>query len=570
MAAQPKLDGPPVSSDGGAGIAFETLEWPALPACTVAPQLCAAWAEAVLAYWRHVRQAGALDPGQPLYVFDLAPGDGALASHVLDRLQAEPGLPPLRYVLCLAHAVDADLLLGHPSLRSHRQAGVLDALATGGGHGAQPGARLRLRSGRRLPVRAENPVVLLAWDYFGALPSELHGVHYGAAMTVRLAREARQGQSDAVHYTWSPSPGPAGAARGSSTPGEALLAHYAKRCNSNYLLLPLTASAALDHLAAWSGGRYLLLGADYGVSSERQLRLNGCCPPPEWPPQFPVALNVHAMALAQQWSGAATWCQQLDDGGRVLYLAWRDGGVAPDGAALDAVVAALARAHPDDSTALAWMAAGWDARQALAMAPAMLRLCGHDPALLRACLPALLAADTDCDGCALDAWHDALELTWRCYVPTLRYDDFYRQLAAMAAQIGHWGLARDCLRSGLACYGDDADDLYLLARYELATGRRDAAGQALALALTVAPDHAHCASLQAQLEASDPGPAWRQPSGTACELVLEPLQDSHAAALLRQYRDPQTAVMTSLPALETQQQARDWIAEQNGDANKLN
>jgi RimJ/RimL family protein N-acetyltransferase len=575
MAAQPLLRERQALQDGHAGIAFDAPDWPAPPPCPPAPLLCAAWAEAVWTYWRRLLRAGALDPHQPLYLLDLAPGDGTLARHLLERLTAQPGLPPLLYVLCAAQADESDVLLSHPSLRGYADAGVLDALVTRDGQAALSGAGnggLRLHSGLRLPARPRNPVVVLAWDHFAALPSELHGVHHGAAMRTELTREAQAGQPDALHYAWIPMPAPAppSAEQDCGHLRDALLAHYVQRCNSNYLLLPLAASAALERLAAWSSGRYLLLGAEYGVCDERQLRLNACCPPPSWPARFPVAVNVHALALAQQWAGAATWCQQLDDGGRVLHMACRGWSSTRAAATLEDVAGALVRAHPDDSPALAAMAAGWDTAQAVALAPAALRLCGHDPALLRACLPALLAGAADCEGCALDAWQTALEATWDRYMPAVRHDDFYAQLAALAARLGHWGLARSCLHAGLGWYGDDAGDLYWLAKAEAATGRHADAQAALERALALAPDDTHCLALQAQLAAAAPGPAWRQPPGSDAELILEPLQAHHAAALLRQYRDPQIAVMTSLPAIETQQQARDWIACENGDPGKLN
>jgi RimJ/RimL family protein N-acetyltransferase len=559
MAAQPLLPEPQAPRDGAGGIAFDALDWPAPPPCPPAPLVCDAWAEAVWSYWRHLLHAGALDPQHPLYLLDLAPGDGTLARHLLDRLTALPGLPPLRYLLCAASADENALLLAHPFLRRYADAGILDAAP--------------IRQGQAvLPARARNPLVVLAWDHFAALPSELHGVHYGAAMTIGLARQAQAGAPDALHYAWTPAPAPAPAAEGDPCGAlrAALLAHYAQRCNSNFLLLPLAACAALERLSACSGGRYLLLGAEYGVCEERQLRLNACAPPPSWPPPFPVAVNVHALALAQHWAGAATSCQQLDDDGRVLYMACRDHSSARSAAALEDVAGALLRAHPDDSQALAAIAGAWDTAQALALAPAALRLCGHDPALLRACLPALLAGAGGCDGRAREAWQAALEASWEQTMPALCHDDFYARLATLAEHLGHWGLARRCLQAGLAWYGDDPGDLVQLAQIEAATGRYAQAQAALDRALALDPEDAHGIALQARLAQAHPGSDWRQPPGDDAELVLEPLAAHHAAALLRQYRDPQIAVMTSLPALQTQEQALDWIARENGDAGKLN
>jgi RimJ/RimL family protein N-acetyltransferase len=44
-------------------------------------------------------------------------------------------------------------------------------------------------------------------------------------------------------------------------------------------------------------------------------------------------------------------------------------------------------------------------------------------------------------------------------------------------------------------------------------------------------------------------------------LLLEPLDDDHAEALLHQYRDPQIGVMSGLPPLTTVDETRRWIAK---------
>jgi RimJ/RimL family protein N-acetyltransferase len=45
-------------------------------------------------------------------------------------------------------------------------------------------------------------------------------------------------------------------------------------------------------------------------------------------------------------------------------------------------------------------------------------------------------------------------------------------------------------------------------------------------------------------------------------MVLEPLDASHAEAMLYQYRDPQIAIMTGLPAMTTLESMQQWIDEQ--------
>ena len=53
-------------------------------------------------------------------------------------------------------------------------------------------------------------------------------------------------------------------------------------------------------------------------------------------------------------------------------------------------------------------------------------------------------------------------------------------------------------------------------------------------------------------------------------IILEPLDESHAEAYWRQYRDPQIAVMTGLPALNTLDEVRRWIQSQPDEQGRVN
>jgi RimJ/RimL family protein N-acetyltransferase len=537
MAALPASEAP---------LAFEQLGWPAPAGGPPSPLLCAAWADAIALYWSHQLDQGALDPCQPLHLLDLAPGSGELAAHLLAALApwaqsaASRGLPPLRYLLCGADDAACRTLLAHPSLARHAEAGLLGAVVwpSGPDHPAPDSA---------------NPAVLLAWHHFSTLPAELHGVHYGSAVTPTISQE--QG---ALIYAWSAPVRPD--AFPDRTLRSSLLAHYVRRCNSNCLLLPLAACDAIDQAARWSGGRYLLLAADAGLCTERQLRLNACAPPPALPPLAPPLLNVHALSLAQQWQGAACWQHQLDDAGHVLHLTWRERQATPPATVFDNIQRALRCSHPDDSHHMASIAAGWDAGQALQRGPALLRLCRGDPAVLRACLAAL--CDSVIEHGALAAWRHVLDQSWNHYVPTLPYDDFYRRLATFAGRLGYWGLARACLHAGLGWYGDDVNDLRLLALCDIASGRHAAAVSALRHALALAPSQQECRALLAELEQAGPV------DDAASALALQPLHERHAQAMLQQYRDPQIAVMTCLPQLADVDSARAWIVQQLADPGK--
>lgn len=514
MAAQLKPDDPaiaaadtPAANDGA----------PAPSARAPAPLVCRAWADAIVRWWESQLARGAIDPLQPPCVLELAPAGPAMAWAMLAaldaRLAASPcaGMRP-HYVF----GADSAALLAHP---------YLAALARQG----------RISAG---PVPAGAPLVCLAWRVFETMPSILHGVARGVAYVA----------DDALG--WSAC-APDDSLRG------ALLDYYGGRCGVA-LTLPLAACTLLDEMARACSGNYLLLAADHGACTLKQVRLLACAAPDAQP-------NLHALMLAQQWRGATTWCGQQADDGLVLQMAWREAGGAPPAADAEAVAQLLARAHPDDAARLCELAAGLAPASALALAPALLRSAGDDPAVLQACIEAVLAGAAD--GVAdLALWRDTLERVWARYLPPSAFDPFYHQAGVLASQLGHWGMAKACFGAGLAVYGDEPLDLHHLAWCELESGDAAAARQLLQRALALDPAHAACRALLAQLDerlaAASATAGYDASRARDGELALEPLHPAHANALLTQYRDPHIAELTCLPPMHDDADAADWIAAQ--------
>ncbi|MES2127112.1 MAG: GNAT family protein [Pseudomonadota bacterium] len=335
-----------------------------------------------------------------------------------------------------------------------------------------------------------NPMVCVGWHRLAHLACSHHAVHYGAL----YATPDGQAWEPCV----APDPGLAG-----------LLAYYMERCPSAQLDLPVEAMALARHYAGLARGRYLFIGADAGPCTLQQLRLQSCAA------GLPA---IHAWLLACAAQGASTWCLQYDDQGCAVHL------VRGDGAAPGALAEALAAGHPDDAAVLATLARAAAPDQVLGL----LRTSGHDPALLAAAMATLLAAP---EGVGGPPWQDALARTWSHYRMPAAPDPFYRQLAVLGARVRHWGLAKDCLQAGLACYGHDAQAARLLAQCEAASTGRGHGGD---------------------------------------ELVLAPLRRCHAAALWQQYRDPSIAAMACLPPLATPAAAARWIAAQRKAAGKRN
>lgn len=559
------MDGVPAASAGFARLMQQLPAMPNTSASLASPGLAGAWADAILLYWQHGIESGAIDAGKTLYLADLAPAEGQLAWRLLKALRT--GLERRRLALniclvaCCRSQDDADALLGHPCLGTFAAQGWLDAAPFNAGSDSA----LTLRHRKISLLAADNPIVFLALDHFSTLPSELMAVHYGELLQCAVAVHQAEGAAHLdLAYEWMPQhPAHADAA----TPQAAcVLDHYRAHFHSAALLLPEQAMETLQRLQRMAGGRYLLLAADAGVCDEQAIRLGAMTPPKQWHPgETQVPVNYHALSLAQRRDGALACNLQLEDGGIVMHAAWRAGTQAPDGDCMRQIAAALEAAHPTHQQALRQLG-GLNEKALLAL----LHQSQDDPAMLAAAMDALSGAPPTLADCSHRAWHQAMARVWENFFPPRHCDRFAARMAWLAMQLGFLDIAQDCLRLALGFYGDDAYELYLLALCEARTGASHDALLHVRQVLGLEPDCAPALHLHAQLSEKlrrwQQHPAYLPHSAGAGALRIEPLGPEHAPDLLFQFRDQQIGVMTRLPAMENLQQAQDWIASERPDA----
>jgi RimJ/RimL family protein N-acetyltransferase len=136
-----------------------------------------------------------------------------------------------------------------------------------------------------------------------------------------------------------------------------------------------------------------------------------------------------------------------------------------------------------------------------------------------------------------------------------------------------WGLAREVLQNSLESIGQNTEDLANLAWCEARTGNlylgQTLVEKALALDSNNALAREVSQRISKRLGARDTD--WMvELRHSSLPLVLEPLDESHADAYWRQYRDPQIAVMTGLPAMQNIQEVREWIQSQHGEKDRIN
>ncbi len=537
-------------------------------AALASARLGQAWAQAVLMHWCRLQRQGGIDVSQPLWVLDLAPGDGSLAACFLPPLWAllqGHGLQdwPVHYLAC-APSVDAQQGLRrdcsqHPRLDEHLHAGRLQTA----NWPARTGAPLLLGDGREPRFGVRNPLVALALGGWSSQPAPWHGVHEGQCFSAAV--QASGDDALALSYDWLPAAAP-----------HRLLLHYAATVPEAPLLLSEQALGQIDALADFSAGRYLLLAADAGVSTERQIREQAFTPPTHWQPgQQWLPVNFHALARHEREAGAEVVQQQCRDDGWVLHLSCRDDALGLDAAAWQALTQCVLQAQPEDeapdddaepvdaailaqqlrnegdaAASLARLLRGFGQR-ALAHDPLsaatlrtdLMRAWAHTPRPQRC---AALGLDLGQALIRLGAWGDARQVLAQC-----RDDGPLAQASLVLWQV-HVERCTGQLGSALRVNQQALRRLQGCTTEALRAGTTEAlqAGTTEASKLSPYPSDlmAQADELRGRLNAWL-GSAWYfHEHMHAGELCLELMGPEHADGLRQQLRDPQIAAMAQLPA----------------------
>lgn len=293
-------------------------------------------AQAVLAFLRAGMRTRAIDPGETLWIIDLAPGDGERAWRVLRAIRSQaPRAPAIRYLAGCLDTAHRERLTLHPCLAPLVTDGTLclDAQGT-----ALPSHPLR------------NPPVVLAHGAFRTRGQTCHMFRAGELMTSVPCVD--------VNPIWRPADRRDG------------LSRLAMGCrdmpDGATFTLPSGVMRILADLLHWSGGRLLLRGSDEDLHA------------PAGGTHLETASTVLRLDAMVRWHhahGASVHQLRRDEGGRVLHLALH----APDAPALrDCLPDLLALPHPDDHVDVL-RALHTVARPTPAQCRALLRATADDP-----------------------------------------------------------------------------------------------------------------------------------------------------------------------------------------------
>jgi hypothetical protein len=240
-----------------------------------------AYARMALAYLRDLLRAGALLPGQPLHVLELAGGMGRFAFLFLRALEEErrhlPELAavPVRYVLTDLVQSNLDYARQHERLKPFVDDGRFDVAHLDLEHDREITLQV---SGRRVGAGALDSATLVLANYaFDSIPCDVFGVRdhvlqEALATLVSTRREETLEDPmllERLKLRWEAVPLRA------ADPYEdpiinQVLKGYTHLGDTNFVM-PVGALRVLGRLLEWTGGRMMLLSGDKCFSMESEM-----------------------------------------------------------------------------------------------------------------------------------------------------------------------------------------------------------------------------------------------------------------------------------------------------------
>ena len=560
MAQQFKIadENQPESSVVSAPVAAPVLPLhPGVFGPAVADQLAAL----IVRHWREAIRSGEFEPGHPFDVLDLCPGSGhsgTMLSAAISRRIAGMDAICFRYLPICPPSQPIEL--------THRQDAFAKAeLCCLLWDVADPESEPYLL-GQSETYRPRNPVVLLANDAWAQLPQQLYAAHYGKLMRARLAVIVADDSQKSNEELWT---GAEADEWGSDL--APMLHRYLQEFNSSPIVFPSTAIAVIDRIVGLSGGRALLISLGDGHSRELKLRLASFADViAAYRETGRLPVNFQLIAECMRARGGEVVDVAMSSGEILQLLLVSQSSTRERVQAISRCIepALFAASHH-----LVEACRSLGASVSLATRLNLLQMSRHDPKVFAAEDRQILQALSKGDDADRDAWRFALEKVWENHRMYPADHGLHRRIAAVAMHCSHWGFARSVLQHSMQVCGINAEDLSNLAWCEVRTGQLQLGKQLITQALeqdassTLAQEVSR--RISERLKARDN--AWLvELQHESLPIVLEPLDQSHAEAYFRQYRDPQIAVMTGLPALKTLDEVRNWIISQDNEQGRVN
>ena len=527
------------------------------------PLVAELWASLIMLHLHASIASEEIDLGYPIDILDLVPGFGQsnwLMVQALLRRSSEVENLHIRYLPVAPDRVWFSYLRNYPEFSQLLELEIVVPMLWD--HQKNDLCML-LPSGKKT-WETSNPCIILAHDRWASLPQRLFAVHYGKLLEANLKLLKNVVEPEQRAQQWKSLE-----STSLNSSFDKLIDHYLTHFNSSPIPYPDNALTLIDQLTAKLPPKYLLLSAAAGFASEHSLRLCSFAKLIDsYEKDGRFSVNFHFISHYLHQLGLETEEVEMQKGvvfqiamhghiesrKRVKNIAQKvDAGMFHHASALNEAMCALG------------ISAALDSRLAL------LKLSQYDPALFIATQASLIKSFVKSPTFDHKSWREALERVWENNLPTANSSKLHSYLAPVAMHCGHWKLARSVLLRGMQAFGKTTNDLANLAWCEARTGKIKNARILISEALHGEPGNTLALQVSQRVEERLAlwDDRWRLDlHHDKLPIALEPLDNSHAEAFFYQYRDPQIAVMTGLPALNSIEEVRAWITQQKTETNR--
>lgn len=535
------------------------------------PLVASHWAELVVRHWRACYAADEITPSFPLDILDFFPGRGnsiwLMVRALISCIKSNPDLNlKFRYLPVFSDREWAKVLRVSPEMHNFLDSKVIVPLLW---NRKNPQACLLFPNERKIWI-AQNPVVMLTHSLWSQLPQRLLAVHYGKLMEADLSlflnESIQEENKTPVWKNFDNKICPSGLMH--------LMNQYLVQLNSAPLPYPYFVMDFLATLIALPSKPFLLLSAANGYASMQSLRMGS----------FQDVINrlkkskndyrlpVNFQFLKHYLTELNVQTCEVELQNNIVLQMGLHGHTNADrrlGMLSELVNTAMFEHAPALAKAISLIGS----KETLDSRLALIKLSQFDPDVFSAGHAGLLLELQRYPQFDRAGWRDAIERIWANHISGAIASELYRKLATAAMYCAHWSFARVVLKKGMQVYGVNTTDLVHLAWCDARTGNLKNSCNMLENVMKQEPNNSFANEVLQRilLRLSNWDEQWR----ISCIhqdkfIALEPLDISHAEALFLQYRDPQIAVMTGLPMLNSIEKVRKWIDEQNAEKGRIN
>lgn len=441
------------------------------------PFIARSYARVVRAWLEEI----AVDPGEPVHLFELGAGSGRFGFAFLKALL--PCRVPVRYVLTDMAERNIAFWRTHPALRPFVDAGVLD-FARFDADQADDEPLTLLHAGRALGA-LRNPAVVIANYFFDTIRQDAFTLEDGVLHDCRVALESPQDEPDPGDPAMLPRLVPRYSSAPATPYGDPELDGI--RGESTF---PVGALRVCQRFRALSGGRMLLLSADKG----------DVIPIPD-----PPALAIHgSFSLRVNYHAIGAWFRNA--GGEMLVPSRSYEDIAVVAAVLGcpapraAYVEAIDSFGPDDfftlKSALNRHLPTFSAGQLLAW----LRVGGGDQALLCQSIPLLIDGMESVTPRQRQDLLAMVEQVWESYYHLDERRDLPFELGTLLTAMGCYLNAISYFQRSIGLYGVNAATCYNMSLCHYHLEDRSAAARWARDALDLEPAYEAALEMMAELE----------------------------------------------------------------------